>query len=299
MKIILFILMMTTSVYSAEQDSLKKSIIELASSADMSCMKLQVLGACPKPSREPPIGIKVKYWQPEVFVETVKMPGDYVISEYGSVLGKAMKHIAKTELEISSKVSPLIISSTSASSTLTGSNLQFSEAHVYDFPLSSVMDTLLCSDNPNSTLGVRYLTEMDAVAWRTGSLENKLPPSLAAPLLGSVCFSLPLGAQGQCMKNWGALYPRVGFLISPSELIGSIVNAVRSVSIAGDSLPFHILESKLDFQPNLPIDKIQMVFPRQSACFALGEPESTWGQGQRSKDGRYVWIYWHQRQCCV
>lgn len=274
-----------------------KSILELSSMADFQCMDLRPLGLCPKPNRQPPIGVKVRYWEPEVFVETVKMPGDYVIREYGSALYSLVKNIAQNEMELSTGIKPLPVTSGSSSNALSRSNLHFNEVHLYDFPLGSFLDVVLCSQNPNTTLGIRYLSEMDSVAWREGVIEKNLPQSLLAPLIGPRCSVLPLGAEGQCMKSWGPLYPRTGFMVMPSEPVSSIVDGLRSISIAGNSLSFHIVESKLDFQINIPIDKVQMVYPYKTSCFPIGRNPMQWEQ--QSKDGRYVWIYWHQRQCCV
>jgi hypothetical protein len=296
---LLLFLIFSLNAWAMEDVGVKKSILELASSADFKCFDLKFLGFCPKPNRQPPIGLKVRYWQPEVFMETVKMPGGYVIQEYGAVLHSLAQNVAKIEMELATGIKPLTVTSGSSSSSLTGSNMQFNEVHLYDFPLSSILDTALCSEVTNKTLGVRYLSEIDSKSWRTGDIEKNLPQSLAAPIIGSRCSVLPLGAEGQCMKTWGPLYPREGFVITPSEPVGSVIDAMRSISIASNSVPIHIVESKLNFSPNLSIDKVQMVYPSKTSCFSIGQNPYLWEQGKRSKEGNYVWIFWHQRQCCV
>jgi TraU protein len=95
------------------------------------------------------------------------------------------------------------------------------------------------------------------------------------------------------------LYPRVGFLVSPSAPVASVIDALRSVSIAANPLPLHVVESKLDFKPNIVMDKVQMIYPSKTSCFPIGENPSQWEINKQSKDGHYVWIYWHQRQCCI
>jgi hypothetical protein len=296
--LLLFIVISSNSL-AQENASVKKSILELSAMADFQCLNLEVIGICVKPDPKLPIGVKIRYFQPEVFMETVKMPGDYVIMEYGATLKSLAKTVVKTELELVSGEKPLVITSGNSSNSLSGSNLQFNEVHLYDYPFITVLDAALCSDTPNNTLGIRYLTEMDAIAWRKGDIEKKLPQSLLASRIGSQCHQLPLGAAGQCMKNWGPLYPRQGFNVSASQPVGSILDAMRSISIAGDSLPLHVVESKLGFQPNLPKDKVQMLYPTRTACFPIGKDPAEWEDNKQSKDGHYVWIYWHQRQCCV
>ena len=296
---LLFFIFNSTAWGQEEMSRERKSVLQLSAMADTQCINFKFLGLCPKPNREPPIGIKVQYMQPEVFMETVKMPGDFVITEYGVVINPLAKNIAKTELELATGIKSLMITSGSSFNSLSTSALQFNEVHLYDFPFSSFFDEILCSVPPNNTLGVRYLSEMDSITWRKGDIEKDLPQSLAAPIIGPQCHNLPLGAEGQCMKNWGPLYPREGFVITPSEPVGSVIDSLRSVSIAGNPLPIHIVESKLDFQPNLPIDKVQMVYPAKTSCFSIGQNPAQWEMNKQSKDGHYVWIYWHQRQCCI
>lgn len=288
----------TFFAYAQEEASVKKSIIELSALADFSCMDLKVLGACPKLNRKPPVGVKVRYWHPEVFMETVKEPGGSVILEYIPLLEPIGRKIATAELELSSKVKPLYISSGSSISSLDVGNLQFNEVHLYDFPLGSFLKSSLCSTFPNNTLGVRYLSELDAVSWRVNHAESNLPQSILASRTAAYCHELPLGGPANCMKAWGSLYPRVGFTVSPVDVVASVINAIRSVSIAADPKLIHIVESPLDFRPDITRDKVQLIYPIRTSCFPVGEDIQRLEKLQ-SKDGRYVWIYWHQRQCCL
>ena len=301
MRILFLIFILASPVWAQEQaESKKKSIAELSMMADFQCLQIRFEGICPKPERiEFPVGVKIRYWQPEVFMETVKIPGDYTIAEYGIVLEGMAKLAAQTELRIVTGIDDLKVTSGSSSQSLGISNLQFNEVHLYDYPLGEIFEDAVCSDIPNQTLGIRYLSEADSIAWRRADIEKNLPQSLVAARIGSQCHRLPLGAEGQCMKNWGPLYPRQGFVITASAAMASIVDAMRSLSIAAEGLPAHVVESKLDFQPNIPIDKVQMVYPAKTSCFPIGENPGLWEQNKQSKGGHYVWIYWHQRSCCI
>ena len=301
MRTLLLLLILTSQVWAQENSQpIKKSIAELTFKADFQCFQFKFEGLCPKPQRpEFPIGIKIRYWQPEVFMETVKMPGDYTIAEYGVALESVAKVTAQTELELITGIKNLKVTSGSSSQSLSSSNLQFNEVHLYDYPLGEIFEEAVCSDLPNQTLGIRYLSEIDSIAWRRGDIEKNLPQSLIAGGIGGQCHYLPLGAEGQCMKTWGPLYPRQGFVITPSVAVASIVNALRSVSIAGQAISAHVVESRLDFQPQIPLDKVQMVYPQKTSCFPIGENPAVWEKDKQSKDGHYVWIYWHQRSCCI
>ncbi len=297
--VLLFILVLPAAAQE-ETSSLKKSITELSLQADFQCLQIRFEGVCPKPERlEFPIGIKIRYWQPELFMETVKMPGDYTIAEYGIPLEGLTKRVAQKELELINGLKDLKVTSGSSSQSLSSSNLQFNEVHLYDYPLGEIFEDAVCSDIPNRTLGIRYLSEADSISWRRADIEKKHPQSLVAARIGGQCHNLPIGAEDQCMKDWGPLYPRQGFVITPSAPVASIVDALRSISLAGETFSANVIESRLDFKPNLRIDKVQMVFPQKTACFPIGENPALLEQGKQSKDGHYVWIYWHQRSCCI
>ena len=297
MKIIFILIILSSDVW-AQQKDIHKSIIELTARADYTCMDIKPIGTCLKPNRVPPIGIRLRFWQPEVFMETVKMPGEYTIIEYGEILKSIAQNLIKFEMETSTGIKSLTVTSGSSINSLATSNLQFNEVHLYDFPLDIAFDEL-CSDSPNQTFGIRYLTEVDSISWRRGDLEKNLPQSLAASVIGPKCYKMPLGAEGQCMKSWGPLYPRQGFVSTSIGSVASIVNSLRAVSIAGDSISGHIVESRLDFKPSIINDKVQMVYPERTQCFPIGQNPYTLEMGKQSKDGHYVWIYWRRRDCCV
>lgn len=300
MKVILLLfLIFDSNTWAKEPTRVTKTVLELSMMADSNCFNVQLLGPCPRPNRDPPIGIKIRFWQPEVFIETVKMPGDYTVVPYGPMLQSLAKQSAKTELETITSIRPLIVTSGGSFNSLSNSGMQFNEVHLYDVPSDLAFDEL-CSGTPNATLGIRYLSEADSITWRKGNIEKDLPQSMLAAQVGPQCHHLRLGATpAQCMKSWGPLYPRQGFVISPNEPVGSIIDGVRAVSIAGNPLPDHVVESPLDFQPNIPIDKVQMVYPVKTSCFPIGQNPAEWEKDKQSKDGHYVWIFWHRRQCCA
>ena len=148
MRMLLLLLIFTSQVWAQENiESSKKSIAELSIKADFQCLQFKFEGLCPKPQRpEFPIGIKIRYWQPEVFMETVKMPGDYTIAEYGVALENIAKVTAQTELELVTGIKDSKITSGSSSQSLSSSNLQFNEVHLYDYPLGEIFEDAICSD---------------------------------------------------------------------------------------------------------------------------------------------------------
>lgn len=258
-----------------------KSIIELVRNIDLSCLKFEIVGPCAQPLP----GVYIRYWEPTLLMETVHAPGDYVVREIGFALKPLMEKIANVEMGLINR-SDIPVTSTNGWQSVSGSNLHFNEVHLYDFPLKLIEQTVLCPSVPNQTLGIRYLSELDSIFWRRGLFEQNLPQTQAAAR--SPAFHIGV---------WGPLYPRTGFVIAVSSAVSSAIDALRAVSIAGFPLG-HIVESPLDFQMNMSVDKMQMLHPEKSMCMSPGTDPRVWEPGRVSKDGNYVWLYWRYRECC-
>jgi len=251
-----------------------KSFMEMARNVDWSCMRLQT-GACPKP-KPPYVGVRWKYWEPVLVMESVKAPGDYVIREIGPMVGPFAKQAARISLGTATGLRDVDPDGGNGFQTLGGSNLQFNEVHLYDFPLKIFMNAVLCPSVPNMTLGIRYLSEADSAQWRMQNGEK-------------VLFQV-----GQ----WGPLYPRTGFLVHTDPGVASALHVLRGVSIAGDIVSNHTVESPLDFRTNLLTDKMQMIYPSKGACMAPGTDARLWQRQAVSGEEKWVWVYWRYRDCC-
>ncbi len=248
MILLLFLLMVPFPAH-AQVDQGTKGVLELMSRTDWQCMQLKV-SACPTPN-PPFVGVRFQYWEPSLFMETVKSPGDYVIREIGAPLREALHSLNKDH------------TSTSSSQAMGGMNLQFNEAHLYDYPLKVVEQAVMCPSTLGDNLMIRYLSELNSRNWRQGEFEPSLP--------------LMLG-------DWGPLYPRIGFLVHFSSMVASATTCMRAVNIIGAG-------------PNIVIDKVQMVHPYKTSCMPIGANMSLM-DGLHAGDGRYVWIYWRYRDCC-
>ncbi len=251
-----------------------ESFISLAGKADWACMQLET-SACPT-INPPYVGVKLRYWEPNLFIETVKAPGDYIIKETGVLMSQAVKTIANKEVNFFTDNKDIEVTSRSTWNSLSGNAAQFNDVHLFDFPIKMFIEGVLCPSSGNGTLGLRYLTEVDCIQWRSGKLEPRLP--------------LTIGV-------WGRLYPRTGFVTHFSSLVSSALTGLRAVSIAGDSIGGHIIESRLDFMPDLWRDKMQMVYPVKTTCLPIGNNLQPFNQFH-DREGRYVWIYWRYRECC-
>lgn len=264
----------------------------LQKGVDWTCISPEVIGPCPK-EVPPYVGIRVRYWEPVLLVETVKKPGDSVVDELGSVVSSLVTGESTALLG-------QVLTSGSTSQSVTRSNMQFNEAHIFSFPFSDIFSSLIqfsCpASNPDSPISIKYLSELDAAEWRIGLIESLSPQSL----MGIVCLSGLYDPKGLCMGTWGPVYPRTGFFIHQSEVVGSAANAFRAVSISSlQGIFSHVVLSPVMFVPDVHKDKLQLIYPAPGGCIKIGENPLFWETAKTSMNGKYLWVYWRYRECCV
>jgi hypothetical protein len=105
---------------------------------------------------------------------------------------------------------------------------------------------------------------------------------------------LPIGV-------WQNLYPRGGTSIHGSEPVGSGICAFRGMDIAFNpvGLPPN-LEGHVVPRPTGAMSTcMQLAHPIQTPCFTAGLPPNLWETGTLSMGGKYIWLFWRRRSCCV
>jgi hypothetical protein len=225
-------------------------------------------------------------------IETVKRSGQSGIVEYQPVVtALSGRFIRKDEWA-------------GASSQADTGSLQLNEAHVFGFPLSDAFSMAIeapCEGMPDLGAAVSYLSEQDHDEWRMACLEKKNPLAKMAAARGPLCERYGRMLPGLCVGTWGALYPRTGFVMHASEVVGSAMAAFRAVDVASlkPQTLFHRVISPVLFWPNIRYDRMQLVSPVAGPCMAIGENPRFWENGKRSRDGRYVWVYWRRKECCL
>ena len=282
----------------------RSSALELSDISGMislDCIDFRVIGVCVKP---PPyyVGIVIMYWEPALLIETVKKPGDTII---GSLVPVVSSLTQKAESSLLSAVTGLVvpISGGSSSSKITGTTLQFNETHVYEFPfrdqIMSSIDTQ-CPDKLPAGSFIKYLSELDALEWRIGLIEAMHPKSIASAASGLTCAATGAFLDDLCMGFWGATYPRRGFFTHQSEVVASAAAAVRAVSISGLlGSTAHVVLEQIGFLPSFESDKLELIYPKSSGCIKIGQNPATWESGKLSSSGKYLWVYWRRRICCI
>ena len=282
----------------------RSSALELSDISGMinlDCIDFRVIGVCVKP---PPyyVGIVIMYWEPALLIETVKKPGDTIIGSLFPVVSSLTQKAASSLL---SAVTGLVvpISGGSSSSKITGTTLQFNETHVYEFPfrdqIMSSIDTQ-CPDKLPAGSFIKYLSELDALEWRIGLIEAMHPKSIASAASGLTCAATGAFLDDLCMGFWGATYPRRGFFTHQSEVVASAAAVVRAVSISGLlGSTAHVVLEQIGFFPSFESDKLELIYPKSSGCIKIGQNPATWESGKLSSSGKYLWVYWRRRICCI
>ena len=276
-------------VMSAESSWAEESMAALAAQADWSCVRFQVIGVCRR-NTPPYVGAKVRYWQPVLLVETTKRSGQSGIVELKALVASLAGQ------------KPLEASCGAAGQTDTTA-LQMNEAHVFGFPLSDAFSLIVeapCEGPPDLSGMVSYLSEQDEDEWRRARLEQNNPLSVMTAKTAPVCDRYGALFPGMCLGTWGPLYPRTGFVIQASAPVASAVSAFRAVDIAAlkPQTPHRVVSPVL-FWPDVRYDRMQMVSPVRKQCMSVGENSMFWERGTGARDGRYVWIYWRKKECCL
>lgn len=273
-------------VADVEASSIAKHIAQ----TDWSCVDFKVIGACHR--KTPPyVGVKVRYRQPVLFVETIKNAGDTAIDELKPVLKSVLKKTTKTILK--QRTGFYLDSIANGGSCSDTSSVIFNEAHVFSFPLTDVFSTLIlapCEGMLDLTGPFGYISEIDAIEWRSADIEKKLC------IQHDLMKSLFKGWVGQ----WGPLCPRTGWFSGAHPAVASALIAYRAVDVSSIKIQSpHIVLSRILFSPNMEWDRMQMVYPIKKKCIKIGENPQYWQENTGSKDGKYVWIYWRKKECCL
>ena len=267
---------------------------------DWNCLDFRVIGLCVNPFGV--TGVVVMYWEPALLIETVKRPGDSVIGSLIPVILGLTKDIAGN---LSSQVTSLAVpvSSGSSSSNISQTNVQFNEVHVYEFPFRDEVMAFVdmqCPDKLPTGSFVKYLSELDFLEWRIGLVEAINPKTVASIASAPICAATSGFSGDLCMGFWGPTYPRTGFLTHQSEVVGSAGAAIRAVSISGLlGSTAHIVLESIGFMPSFDGDRLELIYPVPSGPISIGENPALWESGKISYNGKYLWVYWRRRICCI
>jgi hypothetical protein len=270
-------------------------------SPDPACTRTQVLGLCWCGAS--PCGYLIRMYVPVAFVETVRAPGDSLLSlplsGFDAIPLPGTESSSHSALDNTAEAHAWLLADTAW--MLSGQppclSCTPSDARSPGPPRSPAAD-LVCgaastvvgalASNPVSSFvpvlaTLAYASEADALNWRTGCRDMQAIDSWAqAP---------------SSLRSWGALQPRQMRDLGTPPVVYSAKTAYRALSVARDQLgtfPF-------------PVDlaaRMQQAYPAVSTCFDVGEqplPQAPFSERpvQTSADGRYGWFYWRPVTCCI
>jgi hypothetical protein len=244
----------------------------LAALPNLGCVSWKILGPCFCGPTTP--CLTVEYMEPAFVVEVVKKPGDTVIPILGTLLQGALNAAGL----------PAVGGGGAGNASGSGhTNLHYSEVHVYQIPNPLGGPCSGCA--PSGRLGINYASELDSATWRT---------AVAVP--SPLDLLLQVGV-------WGRMYPRGGKVIHGSEPVAGALAAVRALDIM--KMPVGLppnVDAHVILQPGdggTPAACMQLAYPKTTPCLTAGTPPLLWETGTLSITGKYVWIIWAQRRCCV
>ena len=270
-----------------------ESVTTLSAKADWSCVNFSTIGVCQR-NTPPYAGVKVRYWQPVLLVETMRRSGESGILEYKDMV---------REMTVASSSRAVEPSGSGGAGQADTTVLQMNEAHIFGFPFSDAFSAIVeapCEGPPDIGGVISYLSEQDRDEWRNGRSEEINPLAVVGVKTAPLCDRFGGALQGMCLGQWGPMYPRTGFSVHASEVVSSAISAFRAADVASfKPQPPHRVVSPLLFWPDARYDRMQLVSPSPSRCMAVGENPALWEEGKRSIDGRYVWIYWRKKECCL
>jgi hypothetical protein len=208
--------------------------------------------------------------EPAYIVEVVPKPGETVVPLLGGLLREALATVGSPAL-----------GGGGAANTSGPTNLHYNEVHVYDFP--NIFGGPCTGCLPGGGLALHYASELDAVSWRTAAI-TPTPVDLL-----------------QQIGVWGPLYPRGGKVIHGSGVIAGALAAVRGMDIAHQPIgsPPHVDAHVVPLPALGRAGCLQLAYPKQLPCMDPGGPPPLWETGTTSLNGRYLYIVWQRRTCCV
>ena len=275
-------------------------------SAAPSCLKLKVVGVCPKIVCDtwgchPIVVPKIQEYLPDLVVTVYSGFGEDPWTEMNATLDVA-DHAAGEKLFSATHPGPSLESGEANSAGNHDDDVQLREVDVIGNPaLLAVPFGLRGQATP---LMPYYQSQLDALEWRSGLLEQAYSDSWVP---GS-------NEVGQMLINdWGSVYPRSGFVMQPDIAKASAVIAVRGTSIATTQTA-HIGAVNLDGKPcedddcqtageiKAHSEKVQWqrIYPDNPLrCeSSISDGDQSWTQGN-SDHQSFAWIVWRQYTACM
>ena len=300
--------------FEAKPTTLTTADIVSAMTLDRTCLNYCITGVCvwlrcSLSGCSVETSIKVSHYNPDLVVSVYDEPGENPWQEMESLLGSLDSGIVSG---VVSAIHDAVVGGghrVEGGNPATDQSLRFKEVTAIGHPFASVSDFIgdtgfYCPSEAES-FNPYLLSSLDALTWRLGLpeflyLQNLLP---GRRVIGS-------GIQQQ----WGAVWPRTGFINQKDDAKAAAVIAQRAGNIVTQSRQPHIYNAlngngyRRSWLPGELLENDpgtgvwQMLAPKvDEQCYVFGENDvlsTSWSQGRHSEDHRYAFTLWRPYECC-
>jgi len=248
--------------------------------------------------------LKVDHYLPDVVITTYPKYGKDPWTEVNKTID-VVDHNVGNKIFSASNSGMQIKGGSFSSANSSDSDVKLREVDVIGNPALAVLRWKRLLKGQASPYAPYYQSQLDAKEWRSGLLEQLYPDSWIPGKDDVGTFLL---------DEWGATYPRTGFIMQPNVGKASAVIAVRGGNIASTHSFDHISK---DFAANpCPEEdcttagailsdasktKWQMLLPTpQTTCHAKIDYSArpSWVKHQPD-DQTYSWVVWREYRGCI
>ncbi|HXX92704.1 MAG TPA: TraU family protein [Planctomycetota bacterium] len=170
-----------------------------------------------------------------------------------------------------------------------GTAKQFGETRVYTYvPDLGLYNSDVPIAVPSSTkFQPDYVSELDSFGWRSPMIDQFTCPETILASLKSCGLAPDLMT---CAGTWGSYFPRIGFIVHPSQAVAAAMQALRAGRAASTPLGRAVL-STYDYEPRTG-HYIQMVEPVTKWGTSIGSPfPEQLDLGAGSTYGNYLFVH--------
>lgn len=300
--------------FEAEPTTLNTADIVGSMTLDRSCLNYCITGICvwlhcSITGCSIETSLRVRHYNPDLVVSVFDKPGDNPWQEARALYGGLENRLADSLVGLFHDVSVGGGHRTEGGTNSVDQSLRFKEVTAIGHPFSSISDFiggsgLFCPSEAESFVPY-FSSSFDSLTWRLG-----LPERLY--LLNLLPGRRVVG-EG-IHQQWGAVWPRTGFINQKDDAKAAAVIAQRAGNIVTQTNQPHVynplngngfsrswLAGEL-IENDQDTGVWKMLAPKQDqSCYVFGENDllsQGWSVGRQSEDNRYAFSLWRPYECC-
>lgn len=302
------------NAFEAEPTTLTTTDIANSMTLDRSCLNYCITGVCVW-LRCSIVGcrietsIRVSHYNPDLVVSIYDKPGDNPWDLAKSIYGSLEQQLTDSLVALFHDAEAGGGHRVEGGNRATDQSLRFKEVTAIGHPFSTLTDYIgnsgfFCPSEAESFFPY-FSSSIDSLTWRLGTpemlyLTNLIP---GRRVVGEGVH-----------QQWGAVWPRTGFINQKDDAKAAAVVAQRAGNIVTQNNQPHVynpLDGNGYNRTWLPGELIendpdsgvwQMLAPMQDdTCYVFGQNDvfsQSWSTDRQSEDNRYAWSLWRPYECC-